>query len=95
MRISLSRDDGGVYTLTPVRNMASFDRGAMQMRETGQGSEVRGQGSEDGGRVGLVCGCWDEVKGIILERLRLGVPKEMGRGECVQVGLTEVFTLWG
>ena len=40
-------------------------------------------------------GCWDEVKGIILERLRHVLQKEIGRGECVQVGLTEVFTFWG
>ena len=26
-------------------------------------------------------GFWDEVKGIILERVRHGAPKEMGRGE--------------
>jgi hypothetical protein len=26
-------------------------------------------------------GFWDEVKGIVLGRLRLGAPKEMGRGE--------------
>jgi hypothetical protein len=52
-----------------------------------------GQGGPVGPAIGV--GCWDEVKGIILARLRLGAPKEMGRGECVQVGLTEVFTLWG
>jgi hypothetical protein len=68
-----------------------------------QESEVRGQRhmvSTPGGQAGPVGpasggGFWDEVKGIILERLRHGAPKEMGRGECLQVGLTEVFTLWG
>ena len=52
-------------------------------RETGTGDAGFGDGFLDG------------VKGIILERLRHGAPKEMGRGECLQVGLTEVFTLWG
>jgi hypothetical protein len=75
-------------------------------RETGdrgQRSEGRGYwhtvttSGGQGGPVGPAIGggFWDEVEGIILERLRLGAPKEMGRGECLQVGLTEVFTLWG
>ena len=54
MRISLSRDSRGVYTLTPVRNMASFDRGGdakfPPLREGGQRSEVRGQRSEGRGQ---------------------------------------------
>jgi hypothetical protein len=39
-------------------------------------------------------GFWDEVKGIILERVRHGAPKQIERGECMQVVLTEVFTFW-
>jgi hypothetical protein len=61
-----------------------------------QRTEDRGQRAEDrgywhtvttpGGHAGSVGpaiggGFWDEVKGIILERMRHGAPKEMGRGE--------------